>query len=108
MTLNIKKQLGLKIKQLRQTQGYTQESFAESIGIAPRTLCLIETGKNFLTAETLEKILNTLKITPEELFTINHNKPAEELKTELVEIINNLKDFKQLETLYKITKSLIN
>ena len=92
---------------MRQARGFTQEIFAENIGIAPRTLCLIETGKNFLTAETLEKILNTLSITPEELFTINHNKPADELKIEMVEMINNLDDPKLLENLYKITKSLV-
>ncbi len=107
MTLNIKKQLGLKIRHLRQAKELTQEAFAEAIGISPRTLCFIENGKNFLTAETLEKILTTLEITPEELFAVNHNKPAEDLKTEMIEIINKLTNRRQIETLYKITKSII-
>jgi len=104
--LNIKKQLGLKIKRLRQAKGYSQERFAEAIGIAPRTLCFIETGKNFLTADTLEKILTTLEISPEELFAVSQNRPAEDLKAEMLEIIENLKDREQIETLYKIIKSL--
>lgn len=53
--MNIKKQLGAKIKRLRQKRGFTQEQFAEKIDIAPRTLSGIETGENFLTADTLEK-----------------------------------------------------
>ena len=47
MKLNIKKQLGARIKQLRMERGYSQEQFAEMIGIAPRTMCGIEIGKNF-------------------------------------------------------------
>lgn len=107
MTLNIKKQLGLKIRHLRQSKNYTQETFAEAIGISPRTLCFIENGKNFLTAETLEKILTTLEISPEELFAVNHNKPVEDLKAEMFEIINSLSNRQQVETLYKIVKSII-
>lgn len=107
MTLNIKKQLGVKIKKLRQKKGYSQEQFAEAIGIATRTLCGIETGKNFLTADTLERIITTLDITPEELFAISPNRPAEELKSEMIEIISNLKNRELLETLYKVTKSIV-
>ena len=47
MTLNIKKQLGARIKKLRQDKGFSQEQFAEKLGIATRTLCGIEIGKNF-------------------------------------------------------------
>lgn len=107
MTLNIKKQLGIKIKKLRRSKGFSQEQFAEAIGIAPRTLCFIETGKNFLTADTLERIITTLDITPEELFAISPNRPAEELKSEMIEIISNLKNREVIETLYKITKSIV-
>lgn len=106
MTLNIKKQLGIKIKRLRQSKGYSQEQFAEAIGVATRTLCGIETGKNFLTADTLEKILTTLEISPEELFAVSQNRPADDLKAEMIGIIENLKNREQIETLYKIIKSL--
>lgn len=45
--MNIKKQLGAKIKRVRQKHGYTQEQLAEKIDIATRTLCGIENGKTF-------------------------------------------------------------
>ena len=107
MTLNIKKQLGLNIKNFRRIKGYTQESFAEAIGIAPRTLCLIEKGKNFLTADTLEKIVSVLKITPDELFTLNSEKSITERKNEIIEIINELEDSELVEKLYNVVKSLL-
>ena len=45
--MNIKKQLGSKIKRLRQKRGFTQEQLAEKLDIATRTLCGIENGENF-------------------------------------------------------------
>lgn len=107
MKLNIKKQLGTRIKQLRQTKGFSQEQFAEKLGIATRTLCGIEIGKNFLTSTTLEKILEVLEITPQELFIINHYKPREDLEREIFETIKSIRDREKIEIIYKIIKSFI-
>lgn len=105
MSLNIKKQIGQKIKQLRQQKGLSQEQFAEKIGIATRTLCGIEIGKNFFTSDTFEKILEILEITPQDLFKINHLKPQEELVEEIIYSIKNIKDREKIEIIYKIIKS---
>ncbi len=105
MTLNIKKQIGARIKKLRQDKGFSQEQFAEKIGIASRTLCGIEIGKNFFTADTLEKILETLEITPQDLFMINYLRPQEDLVNEIVETVKSIKDREKIEIIYKIIKS---
>lgn len=105
--LNIKKQLGLNIKHFRQLRGYTQESFAEAVGIATRTLCLIEKGRNFLTADTLEKIVLVLKVNPDELFALNSEKSTDELKQEMLDIINELEDAQLIEKMYKVIKGLV-
>ena len=105
MSLDIKKQIGTRIKQLRQAQGFSQEQFAEKLGIATRTLCGIEVGKNFFTADTLEKILTVLDISPQDLFKINHLKPQEDLVDEIIVTIKNISDREKIETIYKIIKS---
>ena len=105
---NIKKQLGAKIKRLRLQKGLTQEQFAERIDIAPRTLSGIETGENFLTADTLEKILNVLNVSSSELFAVDHIKPQEDLVNEIITDVQNLKDRQKIETIYKIIKATIN
>lgn len=107
MTYNIKKLLGARIKQLRQTKGLSQEQFAEKLGIATRTLCGIEIGKNFLTSNTLEKILEVLNITPQELFLVNHYQPREDLEQEIFETICKIKDREKIEIIYKIIKSFV-
>ncbi|MBQ7125532.1 helix-turn-helix transcriptional regulator [bacterium] len=105
MSIDIKKQLGARIKQIRQSQGFSQEQFAEKIGIATRTLCGIEVGKNFFTSDTLEKILTVLNITPQDLFKINHLKPKEELIEEIISTLRNINDREKIEIIYKIIKS---
>lgn len=106
--MNIKKQLGSKIKRLRQKRGLTQEQLAERIEIAPRTLSGIENGENFLTAETLEKVVDALNVSGAELFAFDHIKPQDELISEIVADVQNLKDRNKIETIYKIIKATIN
>ncbi|MBQ6516771.1 helix-turn-helix transcriptional regulator [bacterium] len=106
--MSIKKQLGAKIKRLRQKRGLTQEKLAEKLDIATRTLCGIENGENFLTSETLEKIFEVLNVTSSELFACDHIKPQEDLVNELILDIKNLKSREKIETVYKIVKAVIN
>lgn len=106
--VNIKKQLGAKIKRLRQKRGLTQEQFAEQINIATRTLSGIETGENFVTAETLEKVFEALEVSSSELFAFDHIKPQDELVSEIIEDVQNLKDRNKIETIYKIIKATIS
>lgn len=105
--MNIKRQLGSKIKRLRQKRGFTQEQLAEKIQIAPRTLSGIENGENFVTADTLEKVFSALDVTGTELFAFDHLKPQEELIDEIVSDLHNIKDREKIETIYKSVKATI-
>ena len=105
--MNIKKQLGLKIKKLRQKRGFTQEQLAEKIDIATRTLGGIENGENFLTADTLEKVLMVLDVSSSELFAFDHLKPQEELLEEMISDLRAIKSREKIETIYKLIKAII-
>ena len=56
-TIDIKQLLGKQIKELRVQRGYTQEYLSEKIGIGQRNLSKVECGNNFITAETLSRLL---------------------------------------------------
>mgnify|MGYP001699201054 FL=1 len=43
-----------------------------------------------------------------ELFAFDHIKPKEELISEIVSDVQNLKDREKIETIYKIIKATIN
>src|SRR5574344_2726096 len=81
--MNIKKMMGKRIQELRKSQGLTQEKLAEMIDIEPASLSNIENGKYYPTAENLNKILDGLKTTPNELFAFSHLAEQTELIAEM-------------------------
>ena len=104
--MDIKKLLGRKIKQYRILRGFSQEKLAELLNISQRTLSGIECGNNFLTSQTMDKILNVLNISPDELFYVEYLKSDKELTAELISDIKSLKG-EDLQLVYKIVKAVI-
>lgn len=104
--MGIKKDLGTKIKRMRVKRGLTQETLSELVNISQRTLSGIEIGENFCTAETLDKIINALDTTPEELFALDHIKQEKDLISEICDSVKNLEGEK-LEIAYKVVKGLL-
>ncbi len=103
--MNIKKQLGEKIKRIRKSKNLTQEQLAEKVDISARNLSGIELGNYFPKAETLEKIIKALNVSTEEMFSNDHIKN----KNKLIEEINiYLNEFNQnkIEFIYKMAKFL--
>ena len=107
--MDIKKELGLKIKNLRKQLGQTQEEFAEKIGIATRTLAGIEIGESFVSAQTIERILQYLDISLEDFFITSHLRSTNELVADIYSYIEKIKDNRvKLENIYKVVKALSN
>ncbi len=106
--MDIKKLLGKKIKQYRILRGYSQEKLAELLNISQRTLSGIECGNNFLTSQTMDKILEVLKISPDEIFYVEYLKSPKEKINELVEEIKKLEQDEQtLQIVYKVVKAIL-
>lgn len=106
--MGIKEEFGEKIKRMRQNRGLTQEQLAEAVDISQRALSAIERGENFVTSETIDKLLKTLNTTSEELFALNHLKPQEELLNEINKnLLKIAQNPQKLELVYNITKSLL-
>mgnify|MGYP003292911870 CR=1 FL=1 len=106
--MGIKEELGKKIKRMRVNRGLTQEQLAEAVDVSQRTLSGIEIGENFVTAETLDKIIKALNTTSEELFATSHLKEEQELIKEIEKNLRTIsKNPTKLDILYNVTKSLI-
>ena len=105
---DIKKLLGAKISQIRKDKGFSQMKFAEMLGISTNALSLIETGNGFLTAETLEKVLENLNVEPDELFSFGGIKSEEELYQNILKNLEIIKsDRSKLAAINTIIKTLI-
>lgn len=74
MEENICQILGNNIKKIRKTKNLTQSKLAELLGIEVKSLSLIETGKGFASAKTLENLTKVLDVTATDLFAISDKK----------------------------------
>lgn len=105
--MDIKKEIGSKIKRLRHKNSLTQEQLAEKLNISTYTLIGIETGKNFMTAQTLQKIVECLGVSLEELFKVEHLRSTNELICDIHTIVDSVKDDRdKVEEIYKILKAI--
>lgn len=106
--MNIKKEIGEKIKRFRKKSKFTQEKLAETVDISSRNLSNIELGISYPKPETLEKIMIALNMTTEELFSNDNLKNDEELLKDINAFITQAKtDRLKLEKIYTILKTLV-
>lgn len=63
------KQIGRRIRKLRQEQGYTQECFAEAVDLSPPYISHIERATKKASLETIFRIAATLNVTVDYLLT---------------------------------------
>ena len=106
--MSIKEEFGKKIKRMRINRGLTQESLAELVDLSQRALSGIETGENFVSAETIDKLLIALNTTTEELFATRHLRTPEELRAEIDLKLDSLMNKpEKLEIVYNILKGML-
>ena len=104
--MNLKIAFGKRVKELRKKRNFSQEKFSELVDIGQNTLSYIESGKNFCTAETLEKILTTLDLKPSELFSFDHINSNENMLESINNMLKNNPD--KIQEVYKIVRAIIN
>jgi len=109
--MDFAKQFGRKVKHYRKLKHFSQEQLAEKLDVAPTTMSNIETGKGFVSADTLQKLTKILDINPYDLFifsdeeasNIIYNKILNNLKTDKIQ--NNPKF---LMLVYELTEEFLN
>jgi len=105
--MNIKENLGCKIKLYRKLRGISQEELAEKLDISQQTLSKIECGKSFLTSDTLEKISTVLNVNVYELFMFEECTSTNATIEEIEVYLNLLKSNPQkLSCVRKIIKEI--
>lgn len=101
-----KKLLGQKVRQLRKQNGYSQERFAELVGIDPNSISRIECGVHYPSLDTLEKISKVLKVEMRDLFLFSSKESAEELRTYLVQTASEL-DVEKLREVVRAVRKIV-
>ena len=107
--MELKKNLGLKIKEQRNKLNLTQELFSEKIGITQRQMSLIELGKSFPSPKTLSNIVKIADCKMSDLFDFeifkSKNEIRDELKKNLMVAVNTF-SVEKLKVLYIISKNI--
>lgn len=99
------KEFGKRIKELRESQGYTQEELSELVGLDYQTISRIETGYYFTSFENLKKFAVALKVDLPDLFVINHIKQDAELLNSINDMLNK-SNASELQFIYKFISNL--
>ncbi len=106
--INIRKEVGRKIKALRENYALTQEKLAEAIGVQTQVISKLETGKSFISYRVLEKLCDIYDLKPKYFFDYNeiqHNSSAESKIKVINDKINSLTP-ERLDDIYKIVTAL--
>ena len=107
---DIKENLGLILKELRIQKKLTQEQLAELIGMQPQTITKIETGRVFVSSETLASLCNIFNVEPSLFFNkkLKVNFGSEiDYNTESIRLLSSLTKERQKD-IYKIILALQN
>lgn len=103
--------LGARIKELRKAKKYTQDKFAELIGVDSKHLSRVECSRTQPSLNLLNKISQVLEIDILELFEVQHLKSQtfknkEELISEINSILHN-SNLNKIRLFYKILKDIV-
>ena len=90
--MGIKSLIGLRIKELRNRSGMTQAELAELVNIDPKHQSCIENGRNFPSADLIEKYARAFNIDVSEVIEVKHIKDRKILIKEIMREINIASD----------------
>ncbi|MBE0340169.1 XRE family transcriptional regulator [Paenibacillus sp. 28ISP30-2] len=105
------KLVGEKIRIVRKARGITQEKLSEMSGLSEKYLSDTERGVRNISLESLEKIMQALKIEPYELFLYSDSDGVSKNKQQLIEMFHPLlidRNTDEIQFLLKVAQEFIN
>ena len=88
--MNIKNLFGRKIKEYRKRKSLTQAQLAELVNVDDKHISCIESGKNFPSADLIERLATSLEVEPKDLFEFYYLQDTTDLKTDIISMLNKL------------------
>lgn len=88
--MNIKNLFGRKIKEYRKKRNLTQAQLAELVNVDDKHISCIEGGKNFPSADLIERLATSLEVEPKDLFEFYYLQETADLKSDLIAMLDKL------------------
>lgn len=105
--MELKKRLGKRIQEIRLKNCLKQSELAERVGIATKHQSCIETGKNYPSAELVEKYAKEFNLDVADILAINHIKERKELLNKITAMLKKAND-DEIVTVYRILSNIID
>ena len=112
--MDLKKDFGMRLKELRSKKGITQYQLAEIVGIDPKHMNIstvhmshIETGRSFPKADLIEKFAEALNVEYTKLFKTEHLQDKGTLLKQINSLLQKASE-EELKNVYKIVNSLLD
>ena len=87
---DIKVLFGKKIREYRIKRSMTQAQLAEFVNVDNKHISCIENGKNFPSADVLNKLAKALSVEPKDLFEFYYLQDSSNLKNDIVNMLDKL------------------
>jgi transcriptional regulator with XRE-family HTH domain len=104
--MNVKQMIGMRIAEIRNLKGFTQEQLAGKMEISSKYLSSIERGKENPTLDTFIKLSESLGVNIEDIFRSIQIEDSGKRKSLVTSLVNKA-DADQLKLVYKILSVII-
>ncbi len=101
----ILREFGNKVRELRKSQGLSQEKLAEKAGLHYTYIGAVERGEKNLSLQSIEKIAHGLGVDITKLFTFIRQTKKNHLFGEIVNLLSSRRP-KELELVSRVIKAL--
>lgn len=105
--MNLPESVGNRIRELRKAKGWTQEQLAEAAGLHYSYIGGVERGDRNISLETLEKIINGLQVTAEEIFKFKEDSDYKRALDEHITMISG-RSPAEIASLTKVNREIFN
>lgn len=108
--MNLPLHVGMRIKAIRKSKGWTQEQLAEHAGLQYTYIGGVERGDRNITMETLEKVILALDVDAVDLFRIELSDPKDQYKREAMDSLIatiGIRSAAEIRGLTRVVKSVI-
>ena len=99
--MRLKQIFGKRLKELRKSKKWTQEHLAELISVDTKHISFLETGRNFPSADLLEKIKVVFDVEYSDLFNFYNNPDKQKNLTRINNLLNDMTT-EQVNFVYKL------
>lgn len=99
-------QIGKQIRIFRKNRGLTQAELGEIVDLPQSYIGSIERGEKNVSLETIERLINALKISPAELFGTMHSSEKEQVLDSLKVLLLN-RDIEEIEIILRLARDVL-